>query len=88
MFVDESGFANIGVGYALDRNFPFADLGACFRRFIATLSLPKHCAAPSDAEAYPVALRLSTGRAHHRRPGDAGGRRGQSGRSAERRRYP
>jgi len=35
LFVDESGFANIGVGYAFDRNFPLADLGACLRRFVA-----------------------------------------------------
>jgi menaquinone-9 beta-reductase len=35
LFVDESGFANIGVGYAFDHNFPLADLGACLRRFIA-----------------------------------------------------
>ena len=36
MFVDDSGFANIGLGYAHDRNFPLGDLGACFRRFITT----------------------------------------------------
>jgi geranylgeranyl reductase family protein len=36
LFVDDAGFANIGLGYAFDRKFPLADLGACFRRFIAT----------------------------------------------------
>jgi len=36
LFVDDTGFANVGVGYAFDRNFPLADVGACFRRFIAT----------------------------------------------------
>jgi menaquinone-9 beta-reductase len=36
LFVDDAGFANIGLGYAFDRNFPIADLGTCFRRFIAT----------------------------------------------------
>jgi len=35
LFVDDTGFANIGLGYAFDRNFPIADLSACFRRFIA-----------------------------------------------------
>jgi geranylgeranyl reductase family protein len=36
LFVDDAGFANIGLGYAFDRNFPLGDLNACFRRFIAT----------------------------------------------------
>ncbi|HET6183642.1 MAG TPA: geranylgeranyl reductase family protein [Acetobacteraceae bacterium] len=36
LFVDDAGFANIGLGYAFDRNFPLADLAACFRRYVAT----------------------------------------------------
>ena len=36
LFVDETGFANVGLGYAFDRNFPLGDLGACFRRFLTT----------------------------------------------------
>lgn len=35
LFVDDTGFANIGLGYAHDRYFPLADLGGLFRRFIA-----------------------------------------------------
>ncbi len=35
LFVDDSGFANIGMGYTFDRNFPLTDLNAGFRRFIA-----------------------------------------------------
>jgi geranylgeranyl reductase family protein len=34
LFVDEDGFANIGLGYAFDRAFPLGDLSGCFRRFI------------------------------------------------------
>ena len=36
LFVDDAGFANIGLGYAFDRNFPLADLAACFRHFLAS----------------------------------------------------
>jgi geranylgeranyl reductase family protein len=36
LFVDDAGFANIGLGYAFDRNFPLADLAATFKRFVAT----------------------------------------------------
>ena len=35
LFVDDAGFANIGLGYAFDRNFPRPDLAGSFRRFIA-----------------------------------------------------
>jgi menaquinone-9 beta-reductase len=34
LFVDDSGFANIGMGYTFDRNFPLKDVHAGFRRFI------------------------------------------------------
>jgi hypothetical protein len=37
LFVDDDGFANIGLGCVYDKNFPKLDnLGACFRRFIDT----------------------------------------------------
>jgi geranylgeranyl reductase family protein len=37
LFVDDKGFANIGLGCLQDKRFPMADnLGASFRRFIAT----------------------------------------------------
>ncbi|MGF6853677.1 NAD(P)/FAD-dependent oxidoreductase [Paraburkholderia sp. CI3] len=37
LFVDDSGFANVGLGYAFDKNFPMLEnLGAHFRRFLAT----------------------------------------------------
>lgn len=36
LFVDDTGFANVGLGYAFDRNFPLLDLGTAFRRFLAT----------------------------------------------------
>jgi geranylgeranyl reductase family protein len=35
LFVNDSGFANIGLGYAHDRNFPNIDLVTTFHRFIA-----------------------------------------------------
>jgi geranylgeranyl reductase family protein len=35
LFVDDDGFANVGLGYAFDHNFPLGDLAAGFRRFIA-----------------------------------------------------
>jgi geranylgeranyl reductase family protein len=35
LFVDDAGFANIGMGYTFDHNFPLTDLSAGFRRFIA-----------------------------------------------------
>jgi geranylgeranyl reductase family protein len=35
LFVDASGFANIGMGYTFDRNFPLMDLSAGFHRFIS-----------------------------------------------------
>lgn len=35
LFVDDEGFANVGLGYAFDRAFPLAiNLGASFRRFL------------------------------------------------------
>jgi geranylgeranyl reductase family protein len=37
LFADEDGFANVGLGYAIDPNFPPPEnLGACFRRFLET----------------------------------------------------
>ena len=37
LFVDDDGFANVGLGYAFDKNFPIVDnLGQYFRRFIET----------------------------------------------------
>jgi hypothetical protein len=37
LFVDDNGFANIGLGCVYDKNFPLLDnLGGCFRRFIDT----------------------------------------------------
>ncbi|HUO97648.1 MAG TPA: NAD(P)/FAD-dependent oxidoreductase [Rhizomicrobium sp.] len=37
VFVDDNGFANIGLGAVFDRNFPRLDnLGAAFERFLAT----------------------------------------------------
>ena len=37
LFVDDNGFANIGLGCVYDKNFPMMDnLGASFRRFIET----------------------------------------------------
>jgi menaquinone-9 beta-reductase len=37
VFVDDNGFANIGLGCVLDKKFPkLGNLGACFRRFIDT----------------------------------------------------
>ncbi len=36
LFVDDEGFANVGLGYAFDRSFPLAtSLGESFRRFLA-----------------------------------------------------
>lgn len=35
LFVDDSGFANVGLGYAFDKNFPILDnLSQCFKRFV------------------------------------------------------
>jgi flavin-dependent dehydrogenase len=37
LFVDDDGFANIGLGFAVDPKFPLPEnLGACFRRFLET----------------------------------------------------
>ena len=37
LFVDDNGFANVGLGYAFDKNFPLlGNLGEWFRRFIDT----------------------------------------------------
>jgi flavin-dependent dehydrogenase len=37
LFVDDDGFANVGLGCVYDRNFPMMDnLGGCFRRFLDT----------------------------------------------------
>lgn len=37
MFVDDGGFANVGLGYAFDKNFPMiGKLGAIFQKFIDT----------------------------------------------------
>jgi geranylgeranyl reductase family protein len=37
LFVDDDGFANVGLGCVYDKNFPMLDnLGGCFRRFLDT----------------------------------------------------
>ena len=37
LFVDDNGFANVGLGYAFDRNFPIIDnLSTCFKQFLET----------------------------------------------------
>jgi geranylgeranyl reductase family protein len=57
LFVDDSGFANVGLGYAIDRNFTVpGGLSSCFRRFLETelaepLAGASRCGATSGGSA-------------------------------------
>ena len=81
LFVDDGGFANIGMGYTFDRNFPLTDLSAGFRRFIANEYGPNLCAMPSVAAVSWGARRHSIGHAPSSvvASGDAGWGCGESG---------
>ena len=89
MFVDDDGFANVGLGYAYDKKFPLrANLRKTFHAFIERdLGDDARGLEPVRAD-LRWRRRVLPPKRDRRRPGDAGRRRRQPGGSAQRRRHP
>ena len=90
LFVDDDGFANVGLGYAYDKSFPLrANLRETFLAVRRARPRAACCGSPNQCG------RISGGAAAFYRPKrdlrrsrPAGRRRREPGRSAERRRHP
>ena len=88
LFVDDDGFANIGLGCVYDKNFPKLDnLGASFRRFIETDLARDACQRLAMRVRLGRIVRLLPAEIHRRRRRHADRRCRQPSRSAQWRRH-